>query len=209
MSHIFPTAYLPSTEYMSLFLETDNASIELFETYQKQSCRTRCNVMTANGIQTLTVPVIKTNGNHTLTKDIAISYKESWQQVHLRCLESAYRKSAYFDHYFPYFEKIYKQRFDTLIELNDFCLKTILKLLKSDKEYSYTEDFERICDSDDFRVSLSKNESNKIKMIPYYQVFSDRYGFVSNLSIIDLLFNEGPVAANFLIYGSQHNKQEI
>lgn len=191
MSLIFPTAYLPSIEYVSLFLKTDNVSIELYETYQKQSCRTRCNVMTANGIQTLTIPVIKTNGNHTLTKDIEISYKESWQQTHIRCLESAYRKSAYFDYYFPYFEKIYKEKFNTLIELNDFCLKIILKLLKVKKEYSYTEDFEKIVDNNDLRISLSKNSYNNFEMKPYYQVFADRHGFVSNLSIVDLLFNEG------------------
>lgn len=191
MSHIFPTAYLPSIEYVSLFLKTDDASIELFETYQKQSCRTRTNVMTANGVQTLTIPVIKTNGNHTLTKDIEISYKESWQQIHLRCLESAYRKSAYFDYYFPYFEKIYRQKFNTLAELNDFCLKTILKILKVKKDYSFTTDFERITDENDYRVSLSKG-TNKIEMKPYYQVFADRHGFIPNLSIVDLLFNEGP-----------------
>ena len=192
MSQIFPTAYLPSIEYMSLFLKTENATIELFETYQKQSCRTRCNVLTANGVQTLTVPVIKTNGNHTLTKDIEISYKESWQQVHLRCLESAYRKSAYFDYYFPYLEKIYKQKFNTLIELNEFSMKAILKLLKVKKEILYTTDFEKITDEKDYRIALSKNEVNKIEMPEYYQAFSDRHGFVSNLSIIDLLFNEGP-----------------
>ena len=191
MSQIFPTAYFPSIEYISLFLKAENASIELFETYQKQSCRTRTNVMTANGIQTLTIPVIKTNGNHTLTKDIEISYKESWQQIHLRCLESAYRKSAYFDYYFPYFEKIYKQKFNTLIELNDFCLKTILKILKTKKEYSFTTDFEKIINEDDYRISLSKG-TNKIEMKPYYQVFADRHGFIPNLSIVDLLFNEGP-----------------
>ena len=191
MSHIFPTAYLPSIEYVSLFLKTEDASIELFETYQKQSCRTRTNVMTANGVQTLTIPVIKTNGNHTLTKDIEISYKESWQQVHLRCLESAYRKSAYFDYYFPYFEKIYKQKFNTLVELNDFCLKIILKIMKVKKDYSFTTDFERIADENDYRISLSKG-TNKIEMKPYYQVFADRHGFIPNLSIVDLLFNEGP-----------------
>jgi hypothetical protein len=191
MSHIFPTAYLPSIEYVSLFLKTEDASIELFETYQKQSCRTRTNVMTANGVQTLTIPVIKTNGNHTLTKDIEISYKESWQQVHLRCLESAYRKSAYFDYYFPYFEKIYKQKFNTLVELNDFCLKSILKIMKVKKDYSFTTDFERIADENDYRISLSKG-TNKIEMKPYYQVFADRHGFIPNLSIVDLLFNEGP-----------------
>lgn len=191
MSQIFPTAYLPSIEYISLFLKAEDASIELFETYQKQSCRTRTNVMTANGIQTLTIPVIKTNGNHTLTKDIEISYKESWQQIHLRCLESAYRKSAYFDYYFPYFEKIYKQKFNTLVEINEFCLKTILKIIKVKKDYSYTTDFERIVDENDYRISLSKG-TNKTEMKPYYQVFADRHGFIPNLSIVDLLFNEGP-----------------
>lgn len=198
MSQIFPTAYLPSIQYVSLFLKAEGATIELFETYQKQSCRTRTNVMTANGIQTLTVPVIKVNGNHTLTKDIEISYKESWQQVHLRCLESAYRKSAYFDYYFPYFEKIYKQRFNTLIELNDCCLKVILKLIKVKKEYSYTEDFEKINDNNDYRISLSKSDANKTEMEPYYQVFADRHGFISNLSVVDLLFNEGPASINLL-----------
>ena len=197
MSQIFPTAYLPSIEYISLFLKAEDASIELFETYQKQSCRTRTNVMTANGIQTLTIPVIKTNGNHTLTKDIEISYKESWQQIHLRCLESAYRKSAYFDYYFPYFEKIYKQKFNTLVELNEFCLKTILKIMKVKKDYSYTTDFEKIVDENDYRISLSKG-TNKIEMKPYYQVFADRHGFIPNLSIVDLLFNEGPNSINNL-----------
>lgn len=189
MSNIFPTAYLPSIHYVSLFLKTEQPNIELFETYQKQSCRTRCKVMTANGVQTLTVPVVKVNGNHTLTKDIEIDYKESWQQIHLRCLESAYRKSAYFDYYFPYFEKIYRERFKTLVEMNDYCLKVILKLLKVKKEYLYTEDFEKITDDNDYRVSLSKEKDIEIK--PYYQVFADRHGFISNLSVIDLLFNEG------------------
>ena len=196
MSNIFPTAYLPSIHYISLFLKTEQPKIELFETYQKQSCRTRCKVMTANGVQTLTVPVVKVNGNHTLTKDIEIDYKESWQQIHLRCLESAYRKSAYFDYYFPYFEKIYRERFKTLVEMNDYCLKVILKLLKVKKEYLYTEDFEKITDDNDYRVSLSKEKDIEIK--PYYQVFADRHGFISNLSVIDLLFSEGNNSVNNL-----------
>lgn len=197
MSLIFPTAYLPSIQYISYFVKTEDVSIELYETYQKQSCRTRCRVMTANGIQTLTVPVIKVNGNHTLTKDIEISYKESWQQTHLRCLESAYRKSAYFDYYFPYFEKIYKQKFNTLVEMNDFCLKTILKLLKVKKEYTFTDDFEKITDDKDYRISLSK-EDGTVMTSQYYQVFADRHGFVPNLSIADLLFNEGPNSISYL-----------
>lgn len=191
MQQIFPTAYLPSIKYVSLFLKSENPVIELYETYQKQSCRTRCRVMTANGLQTLTVPVIKTSGNHTLTKDIEISYKEAWQQVHLRCLESAYRKSAYFDYYFPYFENIYKQKFNTLVELNEYSFKVILKLMKIKKEFSYTEDFEKITDINDYRISLSKDDVKYADLKPYYQVFADRHGFIPNLSVVDLLFNEG------------------
>lgn len=198
MYHIFPTAYLPSIQYMSLFLKTESPSIEILESYQKQSCRTRANVMTANGMQSLTVPVIKTNGNHTLTKDIEIAYKEPWQHIHLRCLESAYKKSAFFDYYFPYLEKAYKNKFKTIVELNDFCMQTILKLLKVNKEFSHTTDYEKITDMNDYRLSLSKTTTNNYEMPHYYQVFADRHGFVSNLSVIDLLFNEGPNAISYL-----------
>lgn len=198
MNIIFPTAYLPSIQYISSFLKIEAPIIESFESYQKQSCRTRTMVMTANGIQLLTVPIIKTNGNHTLIKDIEIAYKEPWQHIHKRCLESAYKKSAYFDYYFPYLEKAYQHRFKTLIELNDFCLKTILKLLKTNKDFSYTSDYEKISDQNDYRISLSQNNTDSYTTPKYYQVFADRHGFVPNLSIVDLLFNEGPNAVNFL-----------
>ena len=198
MNNIFPTAYLPDIKYVALFLKETAPQIELFETYQKQSCRTRCNVMTANGLQTMTVPIVKTNGNHTMTKDIAISYKEPWQQIHQRCMEAAYRKTPYFEYYFPYLEKAFTTRFDTLVELNEFCLKFILKVLKINKEIVYTEDFEPIASPDDYRVALSKWSPEDTSFPKYYQVFADRQPFVSNLSVIDLIFNEGPESINYL-----------
>ena len=181
-----------------MFLKNEAPKIELYETYQKQSCRTRCNVMTANGLQTLAVPIVKTNGNHTLTKDIAISYKEPWQQIHQRCLEAAYRKTPYFDYYFPYLEPAFSTKFEKLIELNEFCLKFILKVLKINKEIIYTEDFEPISDKEDYRVKSSKWSPKSTDFPKYYQVFEDRQPFISNLSIIDLIFNEGPEAINYL-----------
>ena len=156
--------------------------------------------MTANGLQTLTVPIVKTNGNHTLTKDIAISYREPWQQIHQRCLEAAYRKTPYFEYYFPYLEKAFSTRFDTLIELNEFCLKFILKVLKVNKEIAYTEDFEPVSDANDYRVSLSKWSPQKTYFPQYYQVFADRQPFISNLSVIDLIFNEGPESFGYISY---------
>ena len=198
MNNIFPSSYLPDIQHVALFLKNEAPRIELFETYQKQSCRTRCNVMTANGLQTLTIPIVKTNGNHTLTKDIAISYKEPWQQIHQRCLEAAYRKTPYFEYYFPYLEKAFTTRFDKLINLNEFCLKFILKVLKINKEIVYTEDFEPIRDANDYRVSLSKWSPESTKFPKYYQVFEDRQPFISNLSVIDLIFNEGPNSISYI-----------
>ena len=198
MNSIFPTSYLPDIQYIALFLTNEALKIELYETYQKQSCRTRCNVMTANGLQTLTVPIVKTNGNHALTKDVAISYKEPWQQIHQRCLEAAYRKTPYFEYYFPYLEKAFSTRFDRLVDLNEFCLKFILKVLKINKEVIYTDDFEPISDKEDNRIKLSKWSPDSTDFPKYYQVFSDRQPFVSNLSVIDLIFNEGPEAINYL-----------
>ena len=205
MNNIFPTSYLPDIQYIVFFCKNISPKIELFETYRKQSCRTRCNVMTANGLQTLTVPVVKTNGNHTIIKNIAVSYKEPWQQIHRRCLEAAYRKSPFFEHYFPYLEKAYKTRFDTLVELNEFCLRFILKALKINKEIVYTENFEKIFDNRDYRVSLSKWSPESTDFPRYYQVFEDRQPFISNLSIVDLIFNVGPEAGNYLIrIGDSH-----
>ena len=205
MNNIFPTSYLSDIQYVALFCQNEAPRIELYETYQKQSCRTRCNVMTANGLQTLSVPIVKTNGNHTLTKDIAISYKEPWQQIHQRCLEAAYRKTPYFDYYFPYLESAFSVKFDRLVELNEFCLKFILKVLKINKEIIYTEDFEPISDKDDFRVKLSKWSPKSTDFPKYYQVFEDRQPFISNLSIIDLIFNEGPEAVTYLKNFSSSN----
>lgn len=199
MAEIFPTAYMPDIQWMALFLKSETPKIELFETYQKQSCRTRCNVMTANGLQTLTVPVVKTNGNHTMTKDVTISYREPWQQIHQRCLEAAYRKSPYFDYYFPYLEKAFQARFETLVELNEFCLKFVLKILKINKEIRYTEDYSKVFPSEeDYRISLSKWSPEMTDFPKYYQVFEDRQPFVPNLSVLDLIFNEGPESVDYL-----------
>ena len=190
---------MPDIQWLALFLKHEDPRIEVFETYQKQSCRTRCNVMTANGLQTLTVPVVKQNGNHTMTKDVTVSYREPWQQIHQRCLEAAYRKSPYFDYYFPYLEKAFQTKFETLVELNEFCLKFILKVLKVNKEIKYTEDFAKIAGpTDDYRLLLSKWQLEMTHFPKYYQVFEDRQPFVSNLSVLDLLFNEGPESLGYL-----------
>ena len=198
MNVIFPTAYFPNIQYFTLLLKTDNPKIEACESYRKQTCRNRCVVSTANGLQVLTVPVVKTNGNHTLTKDVTISYKEPWQQIHSRCIEAAYRKSPYFDYCYDILKPILTHRFDLLTELNENALKAVFHILKIEKKITYTEDFTPLIDENDLRTKLAKCNNFTTGYPVYYQVFSDRNGFTSNLSVLDLVFNEGPEGLEYL-----------
>ena len=223
---IFPTAYFPCISYVARLLADDAPVIEIFDTYHKQTYRNRCLVMTANGVQMLSVPVKQVNGNHTMTKDMVISTVEPWQQIHRRCLESAYMSSPYFEHYYSYLSPIFEQHFEKLIDLNDAALKAILKMLKVKKEISYTSDYVKEAD-DDFRnvfvkwnpeswlmkvgdealrlrsaapQSTSFNSATPQATIQksYYQVFENKFPFAPDLSVLDLIFNEGPETMDYI-----------
>ena len=191
---LFSTAYFPCISYMAQFLKDPAPRIEVCETYHKQTYRNRCRVMTANGVESLSVPVVKVNGNHTMTKDIVVSYTEHWQQIHRRCLESAYKAAPYFDHYYDYLKPVFETRYEKLIDLNDAALKAVLKLLKVNKEIVHTTDYIKTVDND-YREAFSPKTLPDSNLFPnYYQVFSAKFPFEPDLSILDLLFNEGPNA---------------
>lgn len=195
---LFSTAYFPSISYMARFLKEDAPVIEVWDTYHKQTYRNRCRVMTANGVESLSVPVIKVNGNHTMTKDIAISYKEPWQQIHRRCLESAYKAAPYFDHYYEVIRPLFETRFERLVELNDAALRAVLRVLKANKEIVHTTDYVHKTDND-LRDGFSPKDIPHPELFPsYYQVFSAKFPFAPDLSILDLIFNEGPEASSVI-----------
>ena len=195
---LFSTAYFPCISYLAQFLKEPSPVVEVCETYHKQTYRNRCRVMTANGVESLSVPVVKVNGNHTMTKDIAVSYKEHWQQIHRRCLESAYKAAPYFDHYFDGLKPIFETRFERLIDLNDATLKAVLKMLTVEKEIVHTTDYAHETEND-FREVFSPKRPVDASVFPnYYQVFSAKFPFAPDLSVLDLIFNEGPEAAAHL-----------
>ena len=195
---LFSTAYFPCISYMARFLAEDEPLIEVFETYRKQTYRNRCRVMTANGVESLSVPVVKVHGNHTMTKDIIISPVEPWQHIHSRCLESAYKAAPYFDHYYDYLCPIFEGHFERLIDLNDAALQAILKMLKIKKEIVHTTDYVREAEND-LREAFSPKKAIENTSFPaYYQVFSTKFPFAADLSVLDLIFNEGPEATNYL-----------
>ncbi len=195
---LFSTAYFPCISYVAQALKAEPFCIELYETYPKQTYRNRCVVMTANGVESLSVPVLKTYGSHTMTKDIGVSDHTPWQQIHRRCLESAYRNAPFFEHYYPAIEPIFKTRFEWLVELNEAALKAIFNMLKIDKQIQYSTDFERTV-SDDFRTVFNAKARLETMSLPaYYQVFETKFPFAPDLSILDLIFNEGPESQFYL-----------
>lgn len=125
---LLPTAYLGNLQYYSKLLSGE-ACIDLHEHYLKQSYRNRCDILSAGGVMSLTVPVYHTGGVGTPTREIRIDYSKRWQHRHWQAIVSAYRGSPYFAHYEEHFAPLYRQRFDLLAELNDTLQRTVLHLL--------------------------------------------------------------------------------
>jgi len=197
-SVILSTAYLPPVQYFAKLIGYQNVYIEVFETYAKQSYRNRCEILSCNGPLSLIVPVIKTNGNKTLTKDIRIDYSTNWQKNHWKAIESAYRNSAYYDFVSDLLLPFYTRKETFLIDYNNKINNELFLFLGISKKFSETDQFHKQYTTDiaDLRTAIHpktqfQSGDKLFTLVKYYQVFSDRFEFVPNLSIIDLLFNEG------------------
>lgn len=196
---IISTAYCPSIIYFAFLAQTEEVLIEQFETFPKQTLRNRAIILTANGPLSLIVPVERPNGNHTLTKDINISYRENWHIQHWRAIESAYNTSPYFLYYKDGLEKIYKERPSSLIELNNKIIHYLAKKIKIECKTTLTEQFEPFKEQDLRTILTNKKEPFEIHFEEYNQVFNTKYPFVPNASILDLLFNMGPDTKKYLM----------
>lgn len=193
------TAYLPPIEYFSLISKADEVFIEREENYVKQSYRNRCYLLSAHGRQLLSVPVYLGSQHKTPVKDITIDYSKRWQQVHLRAMVASYSSSPYFEFYFESLEKILSRKNDFLLDLNMELTETILEILKMKTKISFSTSFEPPGETgNDFRYKITPKEESQFAVKEYFQVFNNGKGFVQGLSIIDLIFNMGPEAVNYL-----------
>lgn len=196
---LLSTAYLPPIEYFSLISGADEAFIESNENYLKQSYRSRCYILSSHGPQLLTVPVIEGSRHKIPVRLAKIDYSKKWQQVHLRAMVSSYRCSPYFDFYYETIEKIISARYEFLWDLNMKLLEALLKIMKIRKKIRLTVDFEPVLNEPyDYRYRLDPAKPALALQKEYMQVFKTPAGFVPNLSITDLIFNQGPDAVNFL-----------
>jgi len=193
------TAYLPPVEYFSRISVADEIILEREENYLKQSYRNRCYILSAHGPQILSVPVYLGSLHKTHVKDIRIDYSKRWQQVHLRAMIASYNSSPYFEFYFENIEKIISANHDFLLDLNMELTESILEILKIKKKITYTSFFQPVGEMEgDLRYKISPKTESSCVLKKYLQVFNSSEEFVSNLSIIDLIFNMGPEASNYL-----------
>jgi WbqC-like protein family len=205
---ILSTAYFAPIQYYAKLVIHQKVYIEYCENYLKQSYRNRAVILAANGPLPLTIPIINGPSAKGPIKEQQLSFDYNWQQMQWRSLVSAYNNSPFFEYYAddlaPFFES---RKWHFLLDFNDEIQAVILKLLNIKTEIEYTQTFttqENIpSDINDFRYlihpKLSKqNPDESFTPIPYHQVFNEKWGFVPNLSILDLLFNEGPATTTLL-----------
>ncbi|RKR83930.1 WbqC-like protein [Mucilaginibacter gracilis] len=197
---ILPMFYLPPVEYFAqLNKHKTNFLIEGEEHLIKQTYRNRANIYSPDGVLAITVPVAKGAKVHTKIKDVKISYDFKWQRLHWLSLQNCYRRSSYFEFYEDELAPFYHNHFEYLFDYNDQLLRLLIKLLKLKVELNYTEEYmPEYLEMEDFRTNIDPRKESQFIQKPYFQLFEEKQGFLKNLSIVDLLFNHGPQALNYL-----------
>lgn len=226
MAKLLTTAYFPPISYFAAIAEDmeglvrtkgeDRRSIpssplspstiyiEACENYQKQSYRNRCHFYAADGKQSLSFPITHSEGTHKhLISEVLIDYSKPWALQHKRAIISAYRTSAYFEYYQDELFAILDSKPERLLDLNTRLLEFFLDKIGIKAEIRMTENYSQNTDCEDLReVIHPKRPDNILEKLelnkPYFQVFAEKHGFIPNLSIMDLLFNEGPDSIIYL-----------
>ncbi len=165
------------------------------ENYVKQSIRNRYHILGANGVQTLTIAVMSQGGNKISTGKIRINYDKPWQREHKRSIESAYRSSPFYEHYESIIFDLIDSRHSDFQAYFNMCFSSLCKIIGLSPKYSIENSY--VADQDfsiDLRprIKFPHQFPTEFSSQKYLQVFADRFPFQPNLSIIDLIFNEGP-----------------
>lgn len=205
---LLPIVYGGTTLYYSVLLQAPQVWLEREEHFEKRSWRNRMRILSANGPLDQVVPTRRKGRSRTPVKDLRIAYDSPWRSLHWRSITSAYRTAPYFEFFEDYFRSLYETRFEFLVDLDLAFQERVLQAYRIDVGFSFTERYERSPEGLlDLRyrppaLPEEKESGGKTSPIdvtgPYPQVFDERFGYVPNLSVVDLLFNEGPEGLRLL-----------
>ena len=193
MKALLHPTYFPTIASFSLLVK-EPCLLEVSDNYQKQTYRNRTYIYGANGKQILTVPILHTGGEtgRQLYKDVRVDNQVAWQKLHWKTLQTAYRTTPYFEYYEDKIAPIFTQKHEFLLDLNLRTIEAVLACLHTDVSWEQTTAYHSTYDGvTDYRYLTDAKAAYEVSQDPYYQIFSDKHGFIPNLSILDLLFHEG------------------
>jgi hypothetical protein len=199
MEALLSTTYFGPVQWYQKLYRAEHVWIEQWESFQKQTYRNRCLIATTNGVQALTVPIIRSES--PLIKDIRISDHGNWRHLHWNALQSAYGESPFFEYYQDDFRPFFTERWEFLYDFNEAIRTKVCELIDIQPRVSDTEAFDASPAIPDFRQAINPKHPEPdpdFTPKPYYQVYQQKHGFLPNLSILDLLFNMGPESIFFL-----------
>ena len=196
---IHPT-YFPSISHFAAIVQAEKVTFEMEDNFQKQTNRNRTYIYSPNGIQLLNIPVKHSKIAHQKTKDIQIENDFDWQKQHFKSLEAAYRSSPFFEYFEDDLLPIFEKKHSFIMDLNLEVFDLITRCLRMKIEYNSTTEYVHEIESNeitDFRY-LANGKKDQSQFESYTQVFDDKFGFINNLSVLDLVFNEGKFAVDYL-----------
>lgn len=189
----------PIIQYAVIY-QTEQLHIEAKGNFQKQSYRTRMKIATSTGDLVLIVPILhrKDKTERQQYYDVKIENKFHWQRDHWRSLKIAYQTSPYFEYYEDEFEHLYHTTYDSLIDFNNACHVVIMECLQLEITPILTEEFFKNPEQLDYRHLVQAKKEPDYPLPAYHQLFNENHGYLPNLTILDLLFNLGPSAQDYL-----------
>lgn len=198
---LHPSYFGPVSQFVAM-VQAEKVIFENEDNFQKQTYRNRMYIYGANGKLQLNIPV-KHTGNksqHQKYKEVRIENDFQWQKQHWKSLQTVYRTSPFFEFYEDDFAPLYHKKFEYLLDFNYHCLEVVLEeCLQLELDVSKTEEYIRNPeDVTDGRILAEAKSKIKHDLTPYNQVFQDKFGYLNDLSVVDLIFNEGPNALNYL-----------
>lgn len=200
---VLPATYAGPVSYYVLMLAYDKVVIDAGEHYVKQTYRNRCEIASPQGVQSLTIPAERTSENHVAMRDVGISEHGDWRHLHWQALVTAYDGSPYFEYYMDELREIYEADCCRLLDFNEALRRKVCEWIDIQPSVTVSDAYVDITDEmDDFRASFSPKKEKPVLEFPlrvYHQVFEHRYGFLSDLSILDLVFNMGPESLLYLV----------